>query len=295
MARQQFGRDVIGGEPPLAHFDGKPPRGACNFLPRTVIESDDEHQAVIALGQLFRFFKQSPDVRRQVLALADNPYVHIAFVQIGKIVTDEAAKQRQEVANFRLRPRPVFGAERKDCEHGNAEIAGGAHGLAQCLNAAAMPFDARQTARCGPPPVAVHDNGNMARHLEAAVIGERLRYLACRHGCIAQTVMISFSLAARSFSTSAIVESVAFCTSSCCRVCSSSLILWSFSSFLRRSRPSRRTWRTATRAASAYLCATFTSSRRRSSLSSGMRRRRTCPSVDGVKPRLAAEIAFSTA
>ena len=54
-----------------------------------------------------------------------------------------------------------------------------------------------------------------------------------------------------------------------CRSCSSSLILWSFSSFLRRSRPSRRTCRTATRAASVYLCATFTISRRRSSLSSG--------------------------
>ncbi len=54
---------------------------------------------------------------------------------------------------------------------------------------------------------------------------------------------------------------------------SSSLISWSFSSFLSRSIPSRRTWRTATRAASAYLCATFTSSLRRSWLSSGMRRR----------------------
>ena len=47
--------------------------------------------------------------------------------------------------------------------------------------------------------------------------------------------------------------------------------LWSFSSFFRRSRASRRTWRTATRAVSAYLCATLTISLRRSSLSSGMR------------------------
>jgi len=175
MTRQQFGRDLIDQQPPLAHFDGEPTRRACDFLPRAIVESDDQHQAVIALGQLFGFFKQSPDVGRQVLALADNPHADIAFVQIGEIVADEAPKQRQQVANFRLRPRPVFGAERKDGEYGNPEIAGGAHGLAQRLDPAAMPFHARQTARRGPAPVAVHDDSDMARHLEAAAIGERLR------------------------------------------------------------------------------------------------------------------------
>src|SRR5215469_3718364 len=167
--------------------------------------------------------------------------MHVAFVQIGKIVTDEAAQQRQQIANFRWRSRPVFGAERKDGEHGNAEIAGGTHGLAQRLDAAAMTFHARQAARRRPAPVAIHDDGNVTRHVILALAGERLFQFARRNRCVAQTVMISFSLAARSFSTSAIVESVAFCTSSCCRLCSSSLILWSFSSFLRRSRPSRRT------------------------------------------------------
>ena len=58
---------------------------------------------------------------------------------------------------------------------------------------------------------------------------------------------------------------------------------------------SRRTWRTATRAVSAYLCAILTSSLRRSSLSSGMRRRSICPSVAGDSPRLELMIAFSTA
>ena len=56
--------------------------------------------------------------------------------------------------------------------------------------------------------------------------------------------------------------------------------------FLDTSMASRRTWRTATRAVSAYLCATFTNSLRRSSLSSGMRRRIVWPSVAGDKPEI---------
>src|SRR4030095_287534 len=67
------------------------------------------------------------------------------------------------------------------------------------------------------------------------------------------------------------------------------------SSFLTISSPSRRTWRTATLAASLYLCATFTSSLRRSSLSSGIRRRSTWPSVAGERPRVESTIAFSPA
>ena len=46
--------------------------------------------------------------------------------------------------------------------------------------------------------------------------------------------------------------------------------------------------------ASAYLCATLTSSLRRSWFSSGMRRRSTWPSVAGESPRLESTIAFST-
>ena len=59
--------------------------------------------------------------------------------------------------------------------------------------------------------------------------------------------------------------------------------------------PSRRTLRTATRACSAYLCATLTSSWRRSALSAGIGRRISAPSMIGLSPRLASRMAFSTA
>ncbi len=96
-------------------------------------------------------------------------------------------------------------------------------------------------------------------------------------------------------SMSLIASSVAFCTSASWRLPSSSGMACSLSSFLRTSKPSRRTWRTATRASSAYLCAILTISLRRCSLSSGMRMRSSVPSTVGDRPRLASRIALSTA
>ena len=48
----------------------------------------------------------------------------------------------------------------------DAEIAGRAHGAAQRFDAAPMALDARQAARRRPASVAVHDDGDMARHVE---------------------------------------------------------------------------------------------------------------------------------
>ena len=58
--------------------------------------------------------------------------------------------------------------------------------------------------------------------------------------------------------------------------------------------PSRRTLRTAMRAFSAYWPTSLASSLRRSSVMSGIGRRISWPSVIGLRPRLAARMAFST-
>ena len=56
---------------------------------------------------------------------------------------------------------------------------------------------------------------------------------------------------------------------------------------------SRRMLRTATRPSSATPWTTLTSSLRRSSVSSGIWRRMTLPSLDGVRPRSDSMTAFS--
>ena len=57
----------------------------------------------------------------------------------------------------------------------------------------------------------------------------------------------------------------------------------------------RRTLRTETLASSACVCAIFTYSRRRSSVSTGMTQRMMLPSLLGLTPRSATWIAFSIA
>ncbi len=58
---------------------------------------------------------------------------------------------------------------------------------------------------------------------------------------------------------------------------------------------SRRMLRTATRPSSASLWTSLTRSRRRSSVSAGMGRRMTLPSLLGLSPRSDSMMAFSTA
>src|SRR5882724_1767163 len=107
--------------------------------------------------------------------------------------------------------------------------------------------------------------------------------------------MISVSFSASASSIILMCWSVTFCTSSERWRCSSWEILWSFSSFLSASMPSRRTLRTAMRACSAYLWAILPSSWRRSWLSSGIGTRTSWPSDIGLTPRPASRIARSTA
>src|SRR5262249_30575764 len=140
-----------------------------------------------------------------------------AIVQLGEVFADEAAQQPHQIGDFRGRSRPVFRAEGKDCQITDAEVAGGAHRAAQCLDTTPMPLDARQATRGGPTSIAIHDDGHMPRHLDrASPLRERLG-AASRSRRVTQTVMNSFSLAARSLSTSATVPSVAFWMSPDCR------------------------------------------------------------------------------
>ena len=95
------------------------------------------------------------DVAVEPDALADDAHAHVVAVQLGEIVADEAAQQAHEIADFRLRPRPVLRAEREEGEDLDAEFAGRAHRAAQRLDAAPVAFAARQ-ARAGRPSGRCH-------------------------------------------------------------------------------------------------------------------------------------------
>jgi hypothetical protein len=186
------------------------PRRARDLVARAVIEGHDQREPVIVAGEVLGLLQQEANVAIEIVAFADDAHAHIAVVQLGEVLADEAAQEPHQIGDLRGRTRPVLRAEGEDRQKGNAEVTRSTNGAAQRLDAAPMSFDARQAASGGPASVAIHDDGHMPRHLEgAAPLREKLG-AASRSRRVAQTVMISFSLAASSLSTSAIVASVAF-------------------------------------------------------------------------------------
>src|SRR6202167_1443326 len=213
IASDAIRRHLIGGEAAGCDFYGQAPRGLRDFLPCAVIESDDERETAVAARQILRLLQKEADIAIQSGALANDAHPHVIPVQLSQIIADEPAKQPHQIHDFRWGPRPILRAEGKDRQNGNAEFARCAHGAAQRLYAAAVALDPGQSARGGPAPVPIHNDGNMSWHIEAIVpTRERLACAVSRSCGVAQTVMISFSLPARSLSTSAMVESVNFFT-----------------------------------------------------------------------------------
>jgi len=116
----------------------------------------------------------------EIFPLADHAHPHPVAVQIGQVMANKTAQQPHQLADFRRRSRPVLGAEGEDGEKFDAQIAGRPHRTPQRLDPAAMPLPARQAARRRPPPIAIHDDGNVAWHGESAELGSVQR-LAFRH------------------------------------------------------------------------------------------------------------------
>ena len=93
--RDRFGVDLLGREPSLRHHFRQRARGRGDLLPRAVIESDHQSEPGVGLRHLLGLAQQIGNVGREVGARADDAHAHIAGVQFGEIVADEAMQQRQ--------------------------------------------------------------------------------------------------------------------------------------------------------------------------------------------------------
>ena len=81
------------------------------------------------------------------------------------LVDEILVQQRHQEVEFGLRPLPVLAAEAVERELAEAEPAAFFDGGADALHAAGVALDARQAAFLGPAAVAVHDDGDVLRHL----------------------------------------------------------------------------------------------------------------------------------
>src|SRR5439155_13266963 len=219
-------------------------------------------------------------------AVAQHVHGDALLPQLGRLSGDVLLQQLHQRRHLARGTLPVLLREREQGEDLDPRRDRSLHDLPHGFHPRAVPQRARQVPLPRPASVPVHDDRDVARH--CAVEADPVEQIVGH----AQTSRISDSLP---FSTSSICfmcSSCSFCTSfSACFFSSSETC----SVFLILLIPSVRAWRTATRPSSANLCTTFTSSRRRSSVSGGSGIRMRLPSLDGVSPRSDARIAFSTA
>src|SRR6476469_3725244 len=96
--------------------------------------------------QVLGLFQKRADVRLQSVALTDDAHPDTVAMQRRKIVANEPSQQAEQVSDFGRGTRPVFRTEGENRQVENAKFVGRADDAAQCLDAAAMAFRARQTA-----------------------------------------------------------------------------------------------------------------------------------------------------
>src|SRR5215210_5044633 len=244
-----------------------------------VVECHEQRDALVAVRELLRPVHAARELRVQAVAAADEAHPHALLVQLGRLAVDARREHRHQALDLGGRPGPVLGRERVDRELLYAQL----HGVAQPgldhVRPGLVAGEHRQAAALRPATVPVSDDGDVARP---------------RRG-VAHTSRISCSLPASAVSMSPTWESVSFWSSDSARCSSSEPTSPSLFSSRRSCITSRRTFRTATLPCSAMLWTIFTSSLRRSSVSSGIESRITWPSFDGVRPTSDSRIAFSIA
>src|SRR3954469_2828199 len=251
-------------------------RGVDDLRAPAVVEGHEERDPVVGRGLGLGPVHLLQQRRGDTLPAADEPHPHALALELGRLEQDPLGEHPHQRGHLLRGARPVLGGERVDGELPDAELDGVAQPRLDDVRARAVPLLDGETSRLRPAAVAIGDDGDVAR----------------RAG---HTSRISSSLALRCDSSSAILPSVSFWSSCSPRRSSSAPTSPSSLRPLRSCMMSRRTLRIATRPSSARWRTTFTSSLRRSSLSSGIARRISRPSLLGVSPTSDSMIAFSMA
>ena len=165
------------------------------------------------VAELKKTVEQKMQKSLEARQVTDDAKTDATIMELGNFVFQRTQEQLHQERHFFLRPAPVLGAERKQGEVRNSTLDTGLNHGPDRLDAAFVPCHPRQEAATRPAPVAVHDEGDMARH--SARLGNgtgrtnELRHLGgfpdeTQGGAAtAQTAIRSASFAARILSTSA--------------------------------------------------------------------------------------------
>src|SRR2546421_2809159 len=253
-----------------------------------VVRGDAQRQPAVFRREPLALLDQQADLRIEAPDVAHHLEADAVAMHALELAGERGLEELHQQRHLLGRPAPVLGAEGEQRQIFNAAFGAVLHRDAHRFEAAAVAGNARQHAAACPAPVAIEDDGDVARHV--AVRRNLLRRAGVLH-----TAISSFSFSCSSRSMSAMCLSVIFCTSSCARRSSFSETSCFLSASFKWWMASRRRLRTATRAFSASWRTTLISSFLRSSVSAGIGTRTVSPEAAGFRPRSESRIAFSIA
>src|SRR5207244_2846231 len=171
---------------PDAPRDGA--RRARDLLAPAVAHGEDHGHAGVAPGRGDGGAQRLAHRRRQAAEAPDGEQADLMLHHLAELGRQVAAEERHEPVDLARRAAPVLGGEGVEREVADAEAPAGLHHRPHRLLADTVPLQARQAALLRPAPVAVHDDGHVARQASG---------IDLHH----QTAMISSSLLFKVFST----------------------------------------------------------------------------------------------
>ena len=154
---QQVGRHAGVGRQPAAG-------GAQHVPAAAVVDGHAQGHAAVAFGQAFDFFEQLAQRLVEGADVADDLQADAARMQVAGFLAQVTQEQLGQARNFLGRAAPVLGAEGEQGEAFHAGRHAALYQGAYAPCAAGVAHHLRQAALARPAPVAVHDDGDMARH-----------------------------------------------------------------------------------------------------------------------------------
>ena len=130
----------------------------------TVVRANCQRELPVQRGLGFGTFDQVNQLVVEARQIADDFQANSRSVHLGNFLLQHQPEQLHQDRHLLGRPAPVLGRE---CEQGqvfDTALAAGPHRFAHRFDTALMPRHPRQEAARGPAPIAIHDDGDVARN-----------------------------------------------------------------------------------------------------------------------------------
>jgi hypothetical protein len=130
-----------------------------------VVEADVENQPVVGGGADLGLGQPLTYLRRQGTAVTRKKQARAPLAQGRHLAHQGLGQQVHQAGNLVGRTLPVLGREGKDRQDTHATVQAQVQHPTQRFDTLAVAGQSRQETLPGPAPVAVHDDGDVARHV----------------------------------------------------------------------------------------------------------------------------------